>query len=238
MTLPPEERHALDRAHVPWSRGLWALVVTAVVVLLVLAVLAAVRPGYVEHALGQSTERTATVTGVEEAPVCSRSDRDVYTVEWGEDGARRSGQVGFCGDPWEVGEQVEIWSTSGAPQTSSPTALRVSIGALLAILVAALALILRGRSRVRRSTRAAIDGSWRPLVLPTVGVPGSRGARIGAPGQVRSRARDWTRILHARPGSGGAAQGRLFVDEVRRGRPRGLSLHTTTGGARVWRWHG
>src|SRR5699024_9023984 len=133
MTLPPEERHSLDRAHVPWSRGLWALVVTAVVVLLVLAVLAAVRPGYVEHALGQSTERTATVTGVEEAPVCSRSDRDVYTVEWGEDGARRSGQVGFCGDPWEVGEQVEIWSTSGAPQTSSPTALRVSIGALLAI---------------------------------------------------------------------------------------------------------
>lgn len=237
--MHPAEQDALARAHSPWTRGLFAVVVAVLLILLGLTVGALGHPGSVEHALGLSTERTATVTQIDEVGFCTRNHGDVYTLEWDEGGQRQSGQVERCGDPWTVGDSVEIWATTGDPQTSSPATLRVTAAALAVGLVVTVALVLRGWYRVRRAARSALDGSWRPQRVRTWGRPG-RGLRVEPPVHLRDRPRHWGRTLHSAPGRDPSPDlpGVLLVDAVRRGRPRGLSLHTTADGGRVWRWHG
>lgn len=57
-------------------------------------------PGTIEHGFGLSTERTATVTQIDEVAFCSRNHGDVYTLEWDYGGQRRAEQIERCGDPW------------------------------------------------------------------------------------------------------------------------------------------
>lgn|SRR5699024_1385910 len=238
--MPIEEREALARAHRPWTRGLWAIALSIVIAGAAFAVVAAAVPGTVEHLLGQSTQRTATVTGIDEADVCTRSSRDVYTLIWQEGATTQSGAVGRCGDPWQVGDRIEIWATSGEPQTSSPLAPRVALAAVAAAFAIAIVAIWRKRAHIRRATASAIDGTWRPLMLPTTGRPGSHAFRVDSAEPVRNKPRDWLLVLHESTGhapTSATVPGTLFVDAVRKGRPRALSLHTTADGGRVWRWH-
>lgn len=237
--MSADERHALTRAHRFWTRGLWAIGLSFLIAAIVLAVNVSRTPGVVEHVLGQSTQQTATVTGIEEVSFCSRSNRDRYTLEWQEAAGHRSETVGRCGSSWQVGTEVEIWSTSGEPQTSAPTALRVAFGVLIAGFAVATVWVWRTRQRVRRATRAAIDGSWQPLTFPTVGRPGEPEFRVEAPHPVRYRRRDWHLHLYSgRPvAHSPAVPGTLVVDRIAGGRPRGLSRHATADGDLVWRWH-
>lgn len=234
-----DEQESLARAHVPRLRALIGVVVVTVVVVLGATGSVLARPGTVEHALGLSTEQTAKVTAVDDVAFCTRTNRDVYTLEWDEGGQRRSEQIGRCGDPWTVGDEVEIWSTSGVPQTSSPTTLRVAGATLVLGLVIAFALALRAWYRVRRATRSALHGTWRPESVRTFGRPGL-GLRTDPPARLSDRPRHRGRTIHSAPGHDRSPglPGTFFVDTIRRGRPRGLSLHATADGGRVWSWHG
>lgn len=58
------------------------MVLTSIFAVLGMVFFALNHPGTIEHALGQSTERTATVTRVDEVTSCSRHHRGVYTLEW------------------------------------------------------------------------------------------------------------------------------------------------------------
>lgn len=210
------------------------------VVLIAIGATAANHPGTFEHFLGSSERQTATVTRVVEAPFCSRNDRNIYTVEWEQNGTLRSDTLGRCGDPWQIGDEITIWTTSGDPRTSGPLAMRIVAALLAAGLAFAALVIVRGRHRVRRATSRAVDGTWRPRSFATIGRPGDPGFRIDAPVVARPRTRDGrTVIFRSHDGvlPPSDAPGTLYVDELRVGRPRGLSLHTTEAG-RVWRWHG
>lgn len=237
--MSAEERQALARAHRLWNRGLWALGLAFLLAASIVTLNVAREPGVAEHFLGQSTHQTATVTRIQEVSFCTRSNRDVYTLEWQEGSTHRSESVGRCGSPWRVGDAVEIWSTSGEPQTSGPTALWVSLGALVTGFAVATVWVWRNRQRVRRAAAAAVAGTWQPLTFPTVGRPGEPEFRVDAPEPVRHRPRDWR--IHIYSGApvalSPAVPGTLYVDGVQGGRPRGLSLHTTADGDRVWRWH-
>lgn len=237
--MHPAEQDSLARAHSPWARGLIAMAVAGILIALGVAFSTLRHPGTIEHALGLSTERTATVTRVDEVTICSRNHGDVYTLEWQDGRHHRSERIERCGDPWTVGDEVEIWSTTGDPQTSSPTPLRIAGAALVVGFTAAVVLLLRGWYRVRRAAGSALDGTWRPLRVRTWGVPG-RGLRAEPPVRLRDRDRWWARVIHSDPGHDRSPglPGILYVDAVRRGRPRGLSLHVTADGGRVWRWHG
>lgn len=239
--MTTEERQALSHAHRPWVKGLWAMVIAIGIIILTLAVLLPRHPGKLEHLLGLSTERTATVTQIDRVAFCARSHTDTFTLEWDEDGRHRSETVGRCGDPWKIGDRVHIWSTSGEPQTSPPIVLRLFVGIVVLAIALVVIWMMRGRRRVLRSTTAALDGTWRPLTLPTSGSPGAFDFRVESEEPVRTVHRDWVRVIHAGPGSLAASRqepGTLYIDAIHRGRPRGLSLHTTASGARVWRWHG
>lgn len=237
--MPAEERQALARAHRLWTRGLWAIGLSFLVAALAITLSIARAPGVAEHFLGQSTQQTATVTHIQEVSFCTRSNRDLYTLEWQEGAAHRSETVGRCGNPWQVGDVVEIWSTRGEPQTSGPTALWLSFGALIAGFAVATACVWRNRQRVRRAAAAAIAGTWQPFTFPTVGRPGEPEFRVEAPEPVRHRRRDWRINIYSDTPVAltPAIPGTLYVDGVTGGRPRGMSLHTTADGDRVWRWH-
>ncbi|WP_235734982.1 hypothetical protein [Nocardioides alcanivorans] len=239
--MQSDERGALSRAHLPWVKGLWALVVAIVLSTLTLLVVGLAHPGTMAHALGRSTEQTATVIEIDQVTFCSRSKRDTYTLAWEEDGRRRTGTVGRCGDPWQLGDEVDIWSTSGGPHTSPPIALRLASVVLVLGFGTAVGFLLRGRSRVRRAVAAALHGRWQPLTLETFGQPGTPAFRVSTAASVRNKRRDWSRILHSATGGtelGSPVPGTLFIDAVHKGRPRGLSLHVTADGGRTWRWHG
>lgn len=193
-----------------------------------------------EHFLGQSTKQNATVTAIDKVPFCSRNERDTYTLEWDEGTIHHTETLERCGEPWRVGDQVQVWSTSGEPQTSGPTTLWVTFGFLAAVFASAIVWFARGRNRVRRSARAALDGTWQPHTFATVGRPGDPDFRVASAEPMRHRRRDWAfRIFSADVSAvtRSGVQGTLYIDAIKGDRPRGLSLHTTVDGERVWRWH-
>ncbi|MGO2747932.1 hypothetical protein [Microbacterium sp.] len=240
--MPSKEFEALTRAHRPWSRMLWAMVAVVGLIAIGIGLVEVREPGTVDHLLGQSSEQTAAVTGFEEVPWCGRNHRDRYTIAWEQDGLARTGQIRVCGEPWTIGDQVRIWATSaGEPSTSSPLAMRVASGSLVIGLVLATTMFWRSRRRVRRAAAAVLDSTWQPRTFSTTGRPGEPNFRFLSPDPPRNRSRDWQRIIFRADSdvrTDANVPGTLFIDEVRGGRLRGLSLHTTDDGARVWRWHG
>ncbi|MGO1307895.1 MAG: hypothetical protein ACTMIH_10825 [Microbacterium gubbeenense] len=240
--MPSKEFEALARAHRPWSRMLWAMVAVVGLIAIGIGLVEAREPGTIDHLLGQSSEQTATVTGFEEVPWCDRNNRDRYTIAWEQDGVARTGDIRVCGEPWAIGDQVRIWSTSaGEPSKSSPLTMRVVTGLLVVGLAVTTAMFWRARRRVRRAAAAALDNTWQPRTIPTTGRPDEPNFRFLSPDPPRNRKRDWQRIIFSAKSnvrSDANVRGRLFIDEVRSGRLRGLSLHGTDDGDRVWRWHG
>lgn len=113
-----------------------------------------------QHFLGQSTHARATI--VEEAvngrcrggsgdPVRPRHD---YTLEWSEGGEQRTEVIERCGSPYEVGEDVEIWSTDGMPHTESAVVWRLTIIGLVIALSGLFALMVWVHVFVRRMARS------------------------------------------------------------------------------------
>jgi len=239
--MTDEERRALAHAHLPWTRGLFALGIAAIIILIVGGAAFIKSPENLEHLLGQSTRQTATVTHIDKASFCSRSTRDQYTLTWGEAGVSRTETIGRCGDPWVVGEELTIWSTDNKPQTDSPWALRISVAAVILGLAVAGAMLWKRRRRVRRAAARAIDYTWHPQTFSTLGMPGAPGFQVNSSPTVRNRLRDWLRVLYKPPVRTAPPPdipGTLYIDSLRGGRPRGLSLHALVDGTRMWRWHG
>lgn len=198
-------------------------------------------PGNVQHIFGQSTETTATITKIDKVGFCTRSNRDQYTLTWHEDGVTRTETIGRCGDPWELGDQVPIWSTADEPYTESPWVLRSALLLLTLGIGVTTWIALRRRSDIRRSAHRALNGTWQPQVVSTVGIPGTRDFEIHAPQRIRNRPADWMRVLYKPDGDARPPRdvsGMLFIDGFTGDRPSGLSLHETADGRRVWRWHG
>ncbi|MDT0202229.1 hypothetical protein [Nocardioides sp. AE5] len=242
--LPPAERDALIGARRAATVAVVVLVTSAALIAASLALfLTVLKPEVAEHLFGQSERHTATVSEVDRASPCTRRHRHDYTLTWEEDGQQVSGHTDLC-TRWEVGDEVEVWATSGEPQTQSPLAMWLSMGGALAGLALLGAFCLRAMVRQRRILTAALDGTWRPLAHHTVGHPGTPGFTIiDAAGQVRADRVGKGRSLYAaRPdGTQSAAhpvRGTLLLDGVRRGKPRRLALWAGEDGSRTWRWHG
>lgn len=154
---------------------------------------------------------------------------------------QRSETVGRCGDPWEVGDEITIWSTSGVPQTTSPINIQIAMGVLVLGLAGAVALILHSRRKVIKQTTAAINGTWRPVQLQTVGMPGTKTFQIRSQQPLKNRPMYWTRVLYKSDISVAPAPtvpGTVYIGSIRRNKVRGLSLHVTSENTRMWHWHG
>lgn len=241
--MHPEERAALQRARRSASVGIAVIAIAAACVVAALALFLGVfKPEVGQHLLGQSEKHRATVTDIDRVEVCTRSSRHTFTFEWTEDGARTSGSVSRCGDPWEVGDPVEIWATDGEPQTQSPLAMGLVTGGVLLALAALGGFTVRALARQRRILAAALAGTWQPITRPTTGQPGTADFRVhGAPVPVRPDRVGRGRAIHTHLVRGGRpdqAPGTLFLDSVKRGKPRRLALWTGADGTRLWRWHG
>lgn len=239
--MTSDEQQALTRAHQPWNRALWAMSITIPLVFLTAALVALQNPGTFQHFLGQSSKQTATVTNIDEASFCTRSNQDQYTVTWSEEGIHHSEVISNCGNSWQVGDELTIWSTGGIPQAEGPLALQISVGVLLLGLTVATIVLIRHRSRVRRAAARALNGTWQPESYRTKGVAGSPDFQIYTPAPIHSRRRHWTRKIFmskVRTAPPAEIPGTLYVDKLQGARPRGLSLHELDDGTRFWRWHG
>lgn len=246
--MPPEESAALQRARRSAGVVIGVVAVVAGCILAALALFLGVfQPEVGQHLLGQSEKHRATVSDIDRVDFCSRRSQHTFTFEWTQDGAPQSGSVKRCGDPWEVGEHVTIWATDGDPQTQSPMASGLVVGGLLLALAALGALTVRALVRQRRIFTAALAGTWRPIACPTTGHPATAGFRIlDAPEPVRAdkvgRGRAiHTSPIHTDPAHGGRPEqvpGTLFLDSIRRGKPRRLVLWSGADGTRLWRWYG
>lgn len=221
-----------------------AVIVIVIVVVVVIAVLVAglAKPDLRQHLLGQSSKQQAKVTDINRVGFCSRSNRDTYTLEWEEDGARRTETIGRCGDPYEVGDTVDIWSTDGTPETSPPNAIRLITLCLFLTLGAMAGFGMRRTRRHIRTIDAALAGTWQPIVCRTTGHPDDPRFRIvESPEPVRAEKVRGGRSVHVssvRPDQSGQVPGTLFLTTVRRGCPKGLTLHDSADGSRIWRHHG
>lgn len=241
--MPPDERAALERSRRQVRTGLVVVVVIALAVVAVAATVLAVQRSTAQHLLGMSEKQRGVVTGIDEVRICSRRHTDTYTAEWTEDGETRTGTFGRCGDPYDIGEELTVWVTDGDLQTDPPWMVQVGVGVPVLLLLGAFALTLRHGLRRRRSLAAALDGSWRPESLHTLGLPGTSAFRVvdvdtGAAESVSG----WRiRFVHSAAGEAGRPEapaddmpGVTHCDRVRRGRPKGLCLHTGADGSRSW----
>lgn len=241
--MPPDERTALLRARKQMVISLAIVLVIAFAVVVVMAAVLAVQRSTAQHVLGMSEKHRGVVTEIDEVGLCSRRHTDTYTVEWIEGGEARTGTFGLCGDPYDVGEELTVWVTDGDLQTDPPWMVRLGVGAPVLLLLVALLLVLRHGSRRRRSLAAALDGSWQPESLHTLGLPGSAAFRVvdvdtGAAESVGG----WRiRFVHSTAGEASLPAatvddmpGVVHCDRIRRGRPKGLCLHTGADGSRSW----
>lgn len=237
-----EEQKALKRAHKMWNGVLFTVGLVGVIAL-VIVLLGGVAgyPGNVQHIMGQSTKATATVTNIQKVDFCTRRNRDQYTLTWQEDGMSRTETVGRCGDPWDVGDKLTVWSTEAEPYTESPWVMRSMIVLLTTALGVTGWLAWRGRKKIKKAAESALNGTWQPQVYSTIGLPGARNFRMNPPRPNRNRVSDWIRVLYKPEGEYQIpldVPGTLYIDGFQGDRPSGLSLHETADGRRVWRWHG
>lgn len=112
-----------------------------------------------QHFLGQSTHTRATVVEDAEDGWCTgsgerRRPQHHYTLEWSEGGEQRTEVIERCGNPFEVGEEIEIWSTDGMPHTESAVVWRLTIGGLVIAFGGLLALLLWVHALMSRMARS------------------------------------------------------------------------------------
>lgn len=69
--MTPSEQEALSKAHKPWNRGLWAMALSTVLIIISLLIFGSSQKGMLQHFLGQSEKTTATVTNKDEVSLCT-----------------------------------------------------------------------------------------------------------------------------------------------------------------------
>lgn len=223
--MPPDEVHALRsyRRTAAWVfRGGAALLVAIAVGTVAVALGAQDRR---EHFLGQSVHTQATVVGVDAGGLCGRSAQREhhYTLTWDEGGASRQETITRCGSgEYDVGERVEIWSTSGMPYTESALVWRLLVGGIALVFVLLGAGALWQERRLRRDVDAVLGG-----------------AQPATSYAVADLSRWWLpfhRTVYPKGASGPhPPPGTVYPLRLgRRGRPRGLTLHVAPDGARRW----
>lgn len=234
-SLPPEERRVLSWRH----RRL--VIVTAVVRLTACALaLAAVcvlvwQWDSARHLVGASEKQWGVVTEVHDVLWCSRVNPRSYTVRWHDRDGLRTGTLKTCVHH-DRDAQVAFWVAGEKLHDEPPTTTaRVGIGVGTAGGVAAVLAALRSLRRRRRTYAAVLDGTWAPVALHTVGLPGGPAFRISETGQHLPPRR--VRPLYVGPRTArfdAQVPGTLWADRVHLQRPRGLCLHTAADGSRTW----
>lgn len=240
--MDPQEHHALDRARTQLVKATAVVIVIAVAVMLVAAVVLAVQRATAQHLLGMSEKQQGVVTAIDEVRVCSRRNTDTYTVEWVDGAETHTGTFGLCGNPYAVGEELTVWVTDGELQTDPPWMVRMGVGIPTAMLITALVLTLRHVHRRRRSLAGAVDGSWQPESVRSLGLPGTAAFRSVARDGSTTSISGWrVRFVHSATGSSPRPAapaddmpGEVLCDRVRHGRPKGLCLHIGADGSRTW----
>lgn len=179
-----------------------------------------------QHHLGQSTPTRATVTDVAAGGTCrGNMQGNLYTLTWAEGGRQRVEGIRRCGDDYEVGQVIEIWSTSGMPYTESPRVWQLFIGGLCAAFLGMALAMLVGHLRLRRNVRAVLGGA-----APAAQYPMSQVSPDWLPFRrtIHPMVRD--EIASFTPTSGW-----IYPSELGRGgRPRRLTLHVSGTGSRSW----
>ncbi|NYF96957.1 hypothetical protein [Janibacter cremeus] len=155
MAVPSD--HARGLRSFVWITGIACPVILVFIVGIIWAGLGST--GARQHFLGQSTHTRATVVEDVEDGRCRRSGGHYYpehhyTLEWSEGGEQRTEVIKRCGTPYEIGEDIEIWSTDGMPYTESAVARRLLIGGLVIAFSGLFALMLWVHVFVRRMARS------------------------------------------------------------------------------------
>ncbi|MDN5893889.1 MAG: hypothetical protein L0H93_07650 [Nocardioides sp.] len=238
--MTPEDLASLDALR----RMLLKVAVGVSVVLLLpvtgIGIYLALNPDYRQHLLGQSERHEAVVTEVARGRSlsCRNNSRDsTYTLEWAEEGTTRTEQIERCGNPYDDGENVVIWSTDGMPFTDSATLIKVLFGGLLILFLAPSVWLMRKALRLHRVVSRVCSGeppaaSYRVLGHPGLGggfhlvdhAPfdpdrlrkGSGVRTVGPPGRGLSTG--------SAPEVPDLVPGTIWISEMRRNRPRGVLL--------------
>lgn len=140
-----------------WITGILCLVIAVIIVGVLWSALGTVDQR--QHFLAQSTHTRATVVEEVEDGRCRSGTAGVvrprhdYTLEWSEGGEQRTEVIQRCGSPYEVGEDIEIWSTDGMPHTESAVTWRLTIIGLVIALSGLFAVMLWVHVFVRRMAR-------------------------------------------------------------------------------------
>ena len=155
QVLVPSD-HARGLRSSVWITGIACPVILVIIVGVLWAALGSADQR--QHFLGQSKHTQATVIQDVREGECrgvgAPRPQHHYTLEWGEGGERRTGVIKRCGNPYEVGEDVEIWSTDGMPYTESAVVHRLLLGGGVIVFLGLFAVMLWVHVFVRRMARS------------------------------------------------------------------------------------
>lgn len=140
-----------------WITGIACPVILVIIVGVLWAALGSA--GARQHLLGQGTHTRATVIEDVEDGRCRNGaghhrPQHLYTLEWSEGGGQRTEVIERCGSPYEVGEDIEIWSTDGMPYTESAVVRRILVGGAVTVFLGLFAVMLWVHVFVRRMARS------------------------------------------------------------------------------------
>lgn len=132
-------------------------------------------------------------------------------------------------------------SNPGAPQTTPRIVLQLTVAFVVVAMGTVFTLVLRTRRSVINQAQAILNGTWQPIVLPTVGLPGTGGFLINPPASLKTRMFYRTPTIYRPERTEQIPRnvpGTLYSTSVRKNKARGISLHVSAAGTRQWSWQG
>lgn len=229
-----EERKALEKQYKNSGRAIWVMVLVFIFSLVGIGVIGGT--SFIAHTLGMTTPREATVTGKETVDWCTKRNRDLYTMTWTEEGEQTTAKVGRCGDPWEIWDKLQVWTWHGEILVDSPAIARATLIGFVLLYGLATWWVWSMVRRMRKNIGSALNGTWQPEQYASYGVPATPGFQIDAPVPYKfTRLEAMRPPLYTQGACGPEDYGTIYVSELNKGKPKGLSLHVSQN-SKTWRW--